>query len=86
MLAGHAQKIFQEIGKPIAIRDRATGGGTDAALAGFRPKGGVLESFGLRGFGSHSNEDEYIFVSSIAPKLYLATRKVTDVGSGKLAW
>lgn len=85
-LAGHAQVIFQEIGKPLAIRDRATGGGTDAAFAGLRPKGGVLESFGLRGAGAHSNDDEYIFISSIAPKLYLATRMVIDVGSGKLAW
>ena len=85
-LAAHAQSIFQEIGKPITIRDRATGGGTDAAFAGLRPKGGVLESFGLRGYGAHSNDDEYVFVSSIAPKLYLATRMVMDVGSGKVAW
>ena len=60
--------------------------GTDAAFAGLRPKGGVLESFGLRGFGAHSNDDEYVFVSSIAPRLYLATRMVMDLGSGALAW
>jgi glutamate carboxypeptidase len=51
-----------------------------------RPKGGVLESFGLRGYGAHSNDDEYVFVSSIAPRLYLAARMVMDVGSGALAW
>jgi len=86
VLAAHAQSVFKELGLPLQVRDRATGGGTDAAFAGMRPKGGVLESFGLRGFGAHSNDNEYVFVSSIAPKLYLATRMVMDVGSGKLAW
>ena len=57
----------------------------DAAFAGLRPKGGVLESFGLRGFGARSSDDEYILVSSIAPRLYLATRMVMDVGSGGLS-
>ncbi len=86
VLAQHAQTVFKEMGLPLQIRDRATGGGTDAAFAGLRPKGGVLESFGLRGYGAHSNDNEYVFVSSIAPRLYLATRMVMDVGSGKLAW
>lgn len=86
VLARHAQTVFQEIGKTLQVRDRATGGGTDAAFAGLRPKGGVLESFGLRGFGAHSNNNEYVVVSSIAPRLYLATRMVMDVGSGALAW
>lgn len=85
-LANHAQSIFQEIGLKLAVRDRATGGGTDAAFAGLRPKGGVLESFGLRGHGAHSNDDEYIFVSSIAPRLYLATRMVMDIGRGVPGW
>lgn len=85
-MAQHALKVYSEIGKKLDVRDRATGGGTDAAFAGLRPKGGVLESFGLRGFGAHSNDDEYIFVSSIAPRLYLATRMVMDLGSGALAW
>jgi glutamate carboxypeptidase len=86
VLAQHAQAVFKEMGLPMVIRDRATGGGTDAAYAGLRPKGGVLESFGLRGYGAHSNDNEYIFVSSIAPKLALATRMVMDVGSGALKW
>lgn len=85
-LAQHAQKVYQEIGKKLDVRDRATGGGTDAAYAGLRPKGGVLESFGLRGFGAHSNDDEYIFIDSIAPRLYLATRMVMDAGSGVVSW
>ena len=85
-LARHAVSVFNEIGKKIDVRDRATGGGTDAAFAGLRPKGGVLESFGLRGFGAHSNDNEYIWISSIAPRLYLSTRMVMDVGSGALSW
>ena len=86
VLAAHAQTVFKELGKSLDVRDRATGGGTDAAFAGLRPKGGVLESFGLRGFGAHSNDNEYIFISSIAPRLYLSTRMVMDVGSGVLGW
>ena len=86
LLAGRAQSIFKELGLPLQVRDRATGGGTDAAFAGLKPKGGILESFGLRGFGAHSNDDEYILIPSIAPKLYLSTRMVMDVGSGALGW
>jgi glutamate carboxypeptidase len=78
--------VAREIGLPLEIRDRATGGGTDAAFAGLRPKGGVLESFGLRGFGSHSNDNEYVLVSNVAPRLYLATRMVMEAGSGKVSW
>ncbi len=85
-LARHAQAIYQEVGGKLEIRERATGGGTDAAFAGLRPKGGVLESFGLRGFGAHSNDNEYILIPSIAPRLYLATRMVMDVGSGTVKW
>ena len=85
-LAQHAVLVGGEIGLPISIRDRATGGGTDAAFAGLRPKGGVLESFGLRGFGSHSNDDEYVLVSNVVPRLYLATRMVMDVGRGQVKW
>ncbi len=85
-LAAHAVQVAGEIGLPLAIRDRATGGGTDAAFAGLRPRGGVLESFGLRGFGSHSNDNEYIPVSNIVPRLYLATRMVMEVGRGAVKW
>ena len=51
-----------------------------------RPKGGVLESFGLRGFGAHSNDNEYVLVSNVVPRLYLATRVVMDVGQGQVKW
>jgi glutamate carboxypeptidase len=85
-LARHAQGIYKEIDKDLAIREKATGGGTDAAFAGLRPKGGVLESFGMRGFGAHSSDDEYVLIPWIAPRLYLATRMVMDVGSGAVRW
>ncbi len=85
-LARRAQAIYAEIGHKLDIRERATGGGTDAAFAGLRPKGGVLESFGLRGFGAHSNDNEYILIDSIAPRLYLATRMAMDAGSGAVSW
>jgi glutamate carboxypeptidase len=85
-LARHAQGIYGEIGHTLTVRDKATGGGTDAAFAGLRPKGGVLESFGMRGFGAHSNDDEYVLIPWIVPRLYLATRMVMDAGSGALRW
>jgi glutamate carboxypeptidase len=85
-LAKQAVAIFSEIGQPLEIRDKPTGGGTDAAFAGLNPKGGVLESFGLRGRGAHSNDDEYIYIDSIEPRLYLSIRMVMDVGSGKVRW
>ena len=85
-LALHAAQVAGEIGLPITIRDRATGGGTDAAFASLRAKGGVLESFGLRGFGAHSNDNEYVLVSNVVPRLYLATRMVMDSGRGLVRW
>lgn len=86
VLAQHAQAVFREMGLPLAVRDRATGGGTDAAYAAMRAKGAVLEGFGLRGYGAHSNDNEYVFISSIAPRLALAARLVLDIGSGAVRW
>jgi glutamate carboxypeptidase len=86
VMAKHAKSVYQEIAQDIQIAERATGGGTDAAFAGLKPKGGVLESFGLRGYGAHANTEEYIFIDSIAPRLYLSTRMVMDIGSGKVRW
>ena len=85
-LARQAQSIYGEMGRKLGVLERATGGGTDAAFAALRPKGGVLESFGLRGFGAHSNDDEYVLIDSIAPRLYLATRMVMEAGSGAVSW
>jgi glutamate carboxypeptidase len=85
-LARHTVGVFAELGRPLEIRSEATGGGTDAAYAGLRPKGGVLESFGLRGFGAHSSDNEYVMIDSIQPRLYASVRMVMDVGAGRVSW
>ncbi len=82
-LARHAQTIYAEIGKELAISTVAMGGGTDAAFAGLKASGPVIERLGLRGFGSHSNNAEYIDIESIEPRLYLATRLIMDIARGK---
>ena len=82
-LAAHAQGIYAEIGKTLSVIDKPTGGGTDAAFASLKAKGPVIESFWLRGFGSHSINADYIFIDSIEPRLYLAARMIMDVATGK---
>ncbi len=82
-LAAHARKIYEEIGLQLTVRDRPTGGGTDAAFAALDTKAPVLEGFGLRGFGAHSTNAEYIVSASIEPRLYLTTRMMMDISQGK---
>lgn len=57
-----------------------TTGGTDAGFAASSGKPAVLESMGLAGWGYHA-KDEYIEVDSIAPRLYLTTRMLQQLGS-----
>ena len=74
-LAETAQKLYGEIGKtiePIAMRF-----GTDAGYA-YVPdsdKPAVLETMGVVGAGLHA-DDEYIELSSIAPRLYLTVAMI----------
>ncbi len=74
-LAETAQRLYGEIDQriePIAMRF-----GTDAGYA-YVPdsdKPAVLETMGVVGAGLHS-EDEYIELSSIAPRLYLTTAMI----------
>jgi glutamate carboxypeptidase len=82
-LAAHAQRVYAEIGSTLIVRDVAEGGGTDAAFAALQTKAPVLERFGLRGFGSHSNDAEYVDLDSIESRLYLLTRMIMDVSQGK---
>jgi glutamate carboxypeptidase len=82
-LGAHAQKIYAEIGKKLTVDAVAEGGGTDAAFAALESRAATLERFGLQGFGSHSNNDEYILLDSIEPRLYLLARMVMDVSQGK---
>jgi glutamate carboxypeptidase len=81
-LAKHAQDIYAEIGNQLIVGDVAEGGGTDAAFAALRTKAAVIERFGLRGFGAHSNDAEYVEIDSIEPRLYLLARMIMDVTQG----
>jgi glutamate carboxypeptidase len=77
-LAKTAQTIYGKIGRslePIAMRF-----GTDAGYA-FVPgsaKPAVLETMGVVGAGLHA-DDEYIELSSIAPRLYLTVNLITQL-------
>jgi glutamate carboxypeptidase len=67
----------------LVVDAEPEGGGTDAAFAALNTKAPVIERFGLQGFGAHSTDAEYILISSIQPRLYLAVRMVMDIASGK---
>jgi len=71
------------MGMNLVIADTSPGGGTDAAFAQLKTKAPVIENFGLRGFGSHSNDAEYVEIDSIEPRLYLLSRMIMDVSQGK---
>ena len=79
----HAQTLYAEIGEKLAVYDTAEGGGTDAAFAAAATKEPVIERFGLRGFGAHSNDAEYVDLNSVTPRLYLLTRMIMDVSQDK---
>ena len=82
-LGAHAATIYAEAGRKLSVRDRPTGGGTDAAFAALSTKAPVVEGFGLRGFGAHTTNAEYVLLESIEPRLYLMTRMIMDISSGK---
>lgn len=83
-LASHAQAIYKEMGLALGFDAKASGGGTDAAFAALQTKAAVVESFGLPGFGYHSDKDEYVLASAIEPRLTLAVRLIADVARGKV--
>lgn len=70
------QAIAKEIQWDLNVLETATGGGTDAAYAALKNHAAVIESFGLQGFGAHSDDAEYVLISSIAPRLYITTRLI----------
>jgi glutamate carboxypeptidase len=82
-LASRAQRIYSELGMDLTVGEVAEGGGTDAAFAALATKAPVIERFGLRGFGAHSNDAEYIDIDSIEPRLYLAARLIMDLSEAK---
>lgn len=78
-LAKRAQAIYGELGLPMTVAEVATGGGTDAAFAALQARGPVIEGLGLSGFGAHSNDAEYVDLSSIPPRLYLVARLIMEM-------
>ncbi|GGI22372.1 M20/M25/M40 family metallo-hydrolase [Bradyrhizobium guangdongense] len=83
-VAAYGKTIYQELGMSMNVAEKATGGGTDAAFAALKTKGAVVEGMGLSGFGAHSNDAEYVQINSIVPRLYLTTRMIMDLSTGKL--
>jgi glutamate carboxypeptidase len=83
-LAKAAQALYKKIGRniePIAMRF-----GTDAGYA-YMPgsaKPAVLETMGVVGAGLHA-DDEYIELSSIAPRLYLTVALITQLSGADVA-
>lgn len=82
-LAERAKVIYRELDRDLVADAKVEGGGTDAAFAGLRSRGAVVERFGLQGYGAHSGEAEYVLLESIEPRLYLATCLLMDIGAGK---
>lgn len=81
LLAKQGQEIYAEIGRTLDIAEM-TGGATDAGFANRHGKAVVVESFGLAGYGYHAR-DEFIDAGSIAPRLYLMTRMLKELGKRK---
>jgi len=83
-MAEYAKKVYAELGRDLILGTAAAGGGTDAAFAALDTQNPVIESMGVQGFGAHSNDDEYILVSSITPRMYLLSRLIMDISKGKV--
>jgi glutamate carboxypeptidase len=84
-MAKHAQAIYKELGKELGRRRRRRGRGHRRRLSpALKTKNAVVERFGLRGFGAHSTDDEYVLVSSIEPRLYLGLRLVMDIARDRI--
>jgi glutamate carboxypeptidase len=82
-LSAHAQAVYRELGLTLKVLDDSAGGFTDAASASLKTNAPVIEGFGLRGFGAHTTNAEYVLLSSIEPRLYLAARMIIDISRGK---
>ncbi len=76
-LVGKSQAIYREIGLQLGVE--GSGGGTDgnyAAAAGTA----TLDALGPVGGGAHS-PTEYIDLERLAPRIYLLTRLLIDLGA-----
>jgi glutamate carboxypeptidase len=83
-VADQARAFYAEVGGTLRVHDVPVGGGTDAAFAALKTQAPVLEGFGLKGFGAHSNEAEYIELPSVEPRLYLAVRLISGIANGSV--
>lgn len=81
VLGDRAKKLMADLGKTLQVTLEGTGGGTDAAIAALDTRTPVLEGFGLVGAGAHSSDAEFIYVSSIEPRLYLLSRMIMDASA-----
>jgi glutamate carboxypeptidase len=77
-LAARAQKFYAELGRTLRVSSEGSGGATDAALAALETKAPVIEGLGLLGDGAHSNDAEYVRLSSLEPRLYLLARLIMN--------
>jgi glutamate carboxypeptidase len=82
-IAERARLAYAEIDSTLKVGEVSPGGGTDAAFAALRTNAPVLEGFGLKSFGAHSSDAEYVNISSIEPRLYLLTRLLMDIADKK---
>jgi glutamate carboxypeptidase len=82
-LAEHVQRLYAEAGGTAKINRVSIGAGTDAAFAALETQAPVIEGMGLRNFGAHTSNAEYVNISSIEPRLYLLTRLIMDIAAGK---
>ena len=85
-LGEHAQRLAAEQSLALVVRDKPTGGGTDAAFAALETRAPVLEGFGLRGFGAHSSNAEFVQIDAIEPKLVFVARLIADIAAGRARW
>jgi glutamate carboxypeptidase len=83
-VAEYARQLYQDdLGLQLSFSTQAEGGGTDAAFAALKTQNAVLERFGARGFGAHSNDAEYILIDSIEPRMYLLAKLIMDLSQNK---
>ncbi|MDN3544835.1 glutamate carboxypeptidase [Kinneretia asaccharophila] len=85
-LAAHAESLAKAQGTPLVVRDVPTGGGTDAAFAALNTQAPVIEGMGLRGFGAHTTNAEYVQLDSFVSKMSLTLRLIADIASGRARW
>ncbi|HEY9708924.1 MAG TPA: glutamate carboxypeptidase [Oculatellaceae cyanobacterium] len=78
-LVKKAQAIYQRIGLKLGVE--GSGGGTDGNYAAFVGTT-TLDALGPVGGGAHG-PDEYIDLDRIAPRIYLLTKLLMDLGASR---